>query len=304
MPDLQAFFDDPARTAIVIVVLQLALIVVAAFVALRFARLTVRTALSRLFAREAAEGTAREVDAVELARRHRTIDDLLYNALRVIILAIAFLMALQVLRLDIAPAVAGLGIIGLALSLGAQNLVRDYVAGAFVLIENHYSEGDVVDIAGVSGVVEDINLRRTTVRSIDGTLHFVPHGLIQVSSNLTRNWARVSFDLPVPYGVDVEELKQVIDEAGRTLASDPAWEKRVLEPPGMVRLGDLREYGMSAVVLGKVTAGAQWDVTGEMRRRILEGAAQSGLTLGWPIDASDTMAAQTNQALPSHRRRA
>ena len=94
--------------------------------------------------------------------------------MRVIILAIAFLMALQVLRLDIGPAIAGLGVLGLALGLGAQNLVRDYMAGAFVLIENHYSEGDVVNIAGVGGAVEDINLRRTTVRSLDGTLHFVP----------------------------------------------------------------------------------------------------------------------------------
>ncbi len=108
------------------------------------------------------------------------------------------------MRLDIGPAIAGLGIVGLALSLGAQHLVRDYVAGAFVLIENHYSKGDTVAIAGVSGTVEDVSLRRTTLRDSDGTVHYVPHGLIQTASNLSRSWAGISIDLPVPYEQDLE----------------------------------------------------------------------------------------------------
>ena len=161
-----------------------------------------------------------------------------------IILVIAFLMVLQVLRLDIGPAIAGLGIVGLALSLGAQHLVRDYVAGAFVLIENQYAKGDTVTIAGVTGTVEDISLRRTTLRDIDGTLHYVPHGLIEVSSNLTRTWARVNLDLPVPYGVDVGRLAQIINEAGLSLADDAAWRGRVLEPPAFVRVDRFNQYGM------------------------------------------------------------
>ena len=303
MPDLSGLMDDPTRLALIAIAIQLLLIVVATLVALRFARLTVRAALARLFAREAAEGTARDVDAVELARRHRTLDDLLYSALRVIIIAIAFLMALQVLRLDIGPAIAGLGIAGLALGLGAQNLVRDYMAGAFVLIENHYAEGDVVSIAGVSGAVEDINLRRTTVRSIDGTLHFVPHGLIEVSSNLTRNWARVDFEVPVAYGTDIDKLRQVIDGAGAALAAEADWQGKIIEAPAYVRISNFGEYGMAALVLGRVVAGAQWDAMGEMRRRILDGAAQAGVHLGWPADAADTLASQTSPKLPSRRQR-
>ncbi len=301
--DLPRLWDQAVQSGALIVALQLVLIIVVTWIALRFARLTVRAGLAQLFAREAAEGTATGLSTVEVTRRHRTLDDLLFGVLRVIILAIAFLMALQILRLDIGPAIAGLGIIGLALSLGAQSLVRDYVAGAFLLIENHYSEGDVVDIAGVSGVVEDINLRRTTVRSLDGVLHFVPHGLVKTSSNMTRGWARVSFDVPVGFDVDIDAIKQVVNDAGQALAADPAWQTRILEVPVFVRLGDFGEYGMSATVLGKVAAGAQWDATGEMRRRILELARQRKVKIGWPIDAGDTMAAQTSQTLPSRRRR-
>jgi small-conductance mechanosensitive channel len=303
MPDVSTLLDDATRSALIVIVGQLLIIVVAAFIAIRFAGATVHAALVRLFAREAEEGTAQEVAPVELERRRKTLDELFYNGLRVIILGIAFLMALNVLRLDIGPAIAGLGVLGLALSLGAQNLVRDYVAGAFVLIENHYAEGDVVNIAGIGGAVEDINLRRTTVRSLDGTLHFVPNGLITVSSNLTRHWARVSFDMPVGYGIDVVRLRQIIDDAGKALAADPAWSERVIEPPVFVRLGDFAEYGMTATVLGKVESGAQWDATGEMRRRILDGARQAGMHLGWPVDATDTMASQTSPTLPSRRQR-
>lgn len=303
MPDLSTFLNDATRSALIVIVGQLLLIAIAALIAIRFAGATTHAALVRLFDREAQEGTAQEVNPAEIERRRNTLDELFYNGLRVIILAIAFLMALNVLNLDIGPAIAGLGVLGLALSLGAQDLVRDYVAGAFVLIENHYSEGDVVNIAGIGGAVEDINLRRTTLRSLDGTLHFVPNGLIKVSSNLTRHWARVDFTVPVAYGTDTARLRQVIDEAGQALAADPDWKDKIVEVPAYVRLDSLDEYGMSVLVLGKVISGTQWDAMGEMRRRILDGARQAGLQLGWPVDATDTMASQTSATLPSRRQR-
>ena len=283
MPDLQTLVDEAARVGALTIVLQIALIVVATLVALRFAHVTVSAALSRLFDREVAEGTAQDVSVIEIDRRRQTIDGLVYRALRVVILVIAFLMVLQVLRLDIGPAIAGLGLVGLAFSLGAQHLVRDYVAGAFVLIENQYAKGDVVSIAGVTGAVEDISLRRTTLRDIDGTLHYVPHGLIEVSSNLTRTWARVNLDVPIPYGVDVGRMAQIVNDAGRAMAEDPAWKGRVLEPPAFLRVGRMGEYGMVIKVLGTVRAIDRWDATGEVRRRILEAAAAQGIEIGWPI---------------------
>jgi small conductance mechanosensitive channel len=281
VPDLSTAVAELIEAGGLLIALQLLLLLVATMIALRYGHLTVAAALGRLFEREAQEGTAQDVSAIELARRRETLDGLINRALRVIILTIAFLMALQVLRLDIGPAIAGLGIVGLTLSLGAQHLVRDYVAGAFVLIENQYSKGDVVSIAGVTGLVEDISLRRTTLRDDDGTVHYLPHGLNHVASNLTRTWARVNVDVPVPYEESLERLTAAIDGAGRGLAEDPQWRGHVLEPPHVTRVERLAEQGLVLRVGGTVTAPHRFTAGGELRRRIVETCEREGLTLGW-----------------------
>ncbi len=304
MPPLDEWFTDAASWAAATeVVVQLLILLLATLIALRFTSLSVRTGLRRLFARELEEGTAQQADAIEVARRRETLEQLLERLLVVIIVAIAFLMALAILRLDIGPAIAGLGVLGLALSLGAQNLVRDYVAGAFVFVENHYAKGDVVSIAGITGAVEDVNLRRTTLRDLDGTLHFVPHGLIETASNLTRTWANVNLDIPVPYGVDVERLTSVINEAGQALADQAAWRERILQAPALLRINSLGEYGMTAKVLGTVRAIDRWEAAGEFRRLLLEGAARAGVVIGWPVVATTTRATESDTIKPSTRQR-
>jgi moderate conductance mechanosensitive channel len=281
MIELEQWFADPAIwTGIAAVGVHLLILLVATAIALRFSTVTIRASLGRLFAREVEEGTARDADAVEVVRRRETLERLLDRALKIIILAIAFLMGLAILRLDIGPAIAGLGILGLAVSLGAQNLVKDYVAGAFVFVENQYAKGDVVSVAGLTGAVEDVNLRRVTLRDIDGTLHFVPHGLVETSSNLTRTWANINLDLPISYGVDLDALRELIDDAGRSLADDPEWRERVLQAPAMLRVERLGDFGMVVKVLGTVRALDRFAAAGEMRRRILDGALQAGIKIG------------------------
>lgn len=264
-----------------VIVGQLLLILIFTLIALRFAHVTVDAALRRLFAREAAEGTAQELSAVELERRRETLSGLAYRALRVMILVIAFLMAMSVLRLDIGPAIAGLGIIGLALSLGTQNLVRDYVAGAFVLIENQYSKGDVVTIATQTGTVEDISLRRTVLRADDGTVHFVPHGLIQTASNLSRSWAGIALDIPVPYDEDLAAVTAAVDRAGRRLAEDPRWSTAVFDKPHVAHVERLAETGIVVHVSGSVAALHRQTLPGVLRGLILEEANRDGLVIGW-----------------------
>jgi small conductance mechanosensitive channel len=197
------------------------------------------------------------------------------------VLIIAFLMILEVFNLDIGPAIAGLGIVGLALSLGAQHLVRDYVAGAFVLIENQYSKGDLVTIAGVTGTVEDVSLRRTTLRDYDGTLHYVPHGLIQTASNLSRTWAAVNLDVPVPYEQDLEKVTAVVDAAAARLGDEPGLRGSVLEPPRVVRVERLAETGLVLKVFGRVTPANRYTASGTLRRLILDEAARRGVVVGW-----------------------
>jgi moderate conductance mechanosensitive channel len=264
-----------------IVVLQILIIVIATAIALRFAHITVNVALNRLFTREGTEGTAQDVPKVELDRRRLTLEGLVFRAVRILILIIAFLMVLQVLRLDIGPAIAGLGIVGLALSLGAQHLVRDYVAGAFVLIENQYSRGDQVSIAGVTGTVEDVSLRRTTLRDYDGTLHYVPHGLIQTASNLSRTWAAINLDVPVPYEQELDNVNAVVDDAARQLAAEPELRGAILETPRVVRVERLAETGLVLKVYGRVTPIGRDAAAGTLRRLILGEAARRGVVVGW-----------------------
>ena len=284
MPDLQTVVDELVAARAHIVAFQLILVLIATVVALWFARITVNAALNRLFAREATEGTAQDVPQLEVERRRDTLEGLVFRGIRVLILIIAFLMALQVLRLDIGPAIAGLGIVGLALSLGAQHLVRDYVAGSFVLIENQYSKGDIVAIAGVTGVVEDVSLRRTTLRDFDGTVHYVPHGLIQTASNLTRTWAGINIDVPVPYEQDLDAVSAVVDAAAERLTSDEEMGTAILERPRVVRVERLAESGISVKVMGRATPANRFEAVGAMRRLIVQEAADRGVIIGWRSD--------------------
>jgi small conductance mechanosensitive channel len=279
--DLSELLEQLRLAGFWAVALPILLIVVATFVALRFARTTVNVALGRLFTREATEGTAQDVPALEVERRRHTIEGLTYRFVRVLVLIIAFLMILEVLNLDIGPAIAGLGIVGLALSLGAQHLVRDYVAGAFVLIENQYSKGDLVTIAGVTGTVEDVSLRRTTLRDDDGTVHYVPHGLIQTASNLSRTWAAVNLEVPVPYEQDLDRVTAVVDAAVARLDQEPGLRGAVLETPGVVRVERLAETGLVLKISGRVTPTNRYTASGALRRLILDEATRRGVVVGW-----------------------
>ena len=279
--DLADFYASlgPAGQELLVIGLQLLLIAIATFLALRFSRMGVAAIISTLLDREVAEGTAQELSAIEVAKRKATLQGLATTVLRVVILAIAFLMALQAFHLDIGPALAGLGIIGFAVGLGSQHLVRDYIAGAFILIENQYAKGDVVRIADASGTVEDFSLRRTTLRDLDGTVHSVPNGLIGVASNLTRVWARINLDLTVALGTDLEAASAVVNDIGREMAADPAWRRRVLEAPRVDRVSSLAGEGVTLKILGSVRAADRWAATGELRKRIATAFSDGGIEI-------------------------
>jgi small conductance mechanosensitive channel len=258
-------------------------ILVAAFILIRLAHVFVRGIVRALLSRETVEGTAHELTATEIKKRQDTIETLVVNVVRFFVVVVAGLMILETaFRLDIGPAIAGLGIIGIAVGLGTQSLVRDYLNGALILVENHYAIGDVVRIAGVSGKVEDFTLRRTTLRDQDGTVHTVPNGLVNVASNLTREWARVNEDVRVVYGTDIQKASDVVDRLGRAMASDPEWAARILEAPRVERVSQLGEYGVTLKVLGTVRASEQWAVSGELRKRLLAAFAAEGVEMPQP----------------------
>jgi small-conductance mechanosensitive channel len=275
---IRGLFRDPLLQGTGLVVFKLVLIVVLTAVALRVAHIGVSAAVRALFERETTEGTAQDLSVGEVRRRRETLASLAHGVARTFIVVVAFLTALNAVGLDIGPAIAGLGIAGLALGLGAQNLVRDYLAGAFILIENQYGKGDVVRIADVTGTVEDFSLRRTTLRDFDGTVHVVPNGLIAVASNLTRVWARIDVQVTVPPS-DVDRAIELVDQAGREMAQDEAWSGRVLEPPRVDRVEALTGAGATLKILGSVRADDRWAAAGELRRRILAAFGANNVTL-------------------------
>ena len=272
--DIIPFLRDP--------ILPILVVIVAGLVLIRASRLFVRGIVKALMDREATEGTAQELSAVELKKRMDTLDQLGANVLRFFIVVIVGLMILQRVGLEIGPAIAGLGIVGVAVVFGAQHLVKDYLNGALILVENQFSKGDVIRIAGVAGTVEDFSLRLTTLRDLDGVVHTVPNGEIAVASNLTRVWSRINQDVTVAYGTDIDRAIEVVDTVGREMASDPAWKRRVLETPRVDRVAALGEYGVTLKILGTVRATEQWAAAGELRKRLLAAFKLHGIEIPRP----------------------
>jgi small conductance mechanosensitive channel len=298
MPDLN---QAPWDTIVAILkdpVLPILVIVVVAYVLIRASRLFVRGIVKALMDREATEGTAQELSAVELTKRMDTLDELGANVLRFFVVVIAGLIALDSIGLEIGPAVAGLGIVGVAVGFGAQHLVKDYLNGSLILIENQFSKGDVIRVAGVAGTVEDFSLRRTTLRDLDGVVHTVPNGEIAVASNLTRVWSRINQDVTVAYGTDIDRAIAVVDSVGREMASDPAWKRRVLETPRVDRVAALGEYGVTLKILGTVRATEQWAAAGELRKRLLAAFKANGIEIPRPQRVVLAREAPTPEELP------
>jgi small conductance mechanosensitive channel len=273
-PGILAALEDRA--------VPIVLLILVAIVLMRASRLFVHGIVKALLDREATEGTAQELSAVELKKRMDTLDGLGGNVLQFFIAIIAGLMVLRTFDLDIGPAIAGIGVVGVAVGFGAQHLVRDYLNGALILIENQFSKGDVVRIAGVSGTVEDFSLRRTTIRDLDGVVHTVPNGEISIASNLTRVWARINQDVTLAYGTDIDQATDVVDAVGKAMAADPTWKRRILEPPKVDRVAALGEYGITVKILGTVRAPDQWAAAGELRKRLLAAFREHGIEIPRP----------------------
>jgi small conductance mechanosensitive channel len=279
---MPAMFEPPELPASVEVSLQLILIVVAALVAFLALRAAITVSTRHLMERRSEEAGAGVLPPADLERRVQTIGRLVVRIAGSVLVIIAVLMALRLFGIDIGPAVAGLGVLGIAVGFGAQALVRDWLAGIFIVLENQFSTGDVVRIAGVDGVVEDFSLRCTTLRDLSGTVHTVPNGQIIVASNMTRLWARVNLDINVAYDTDLDRAADLIDRVGLDLQTDPEWGPRLLEPPKVMRVEALSDSAVMLKVLGKVRAAEQWAVGGELRKRILAAFTEAGITIPFP----------------------
>ena len=255
--------------------LSILIVVIAALVAVRLLERAIPPAIRRAVMREATPLTQ-----ADLRKRADTLSAVLLGSAKVAILAVALLMVVGEFGINVAPVIAGLGIGGIAIGLGAQSLVRDAINGILILFENQYGKGDMIKVAGVQGWVEEVNLRRTVLRDADGTLHSVPNSEIKVSSNLTRGFSGVDLLLSLAPGTDVDAAIQSINEVGQELVDDPEVGEDIIEAPRVTRIENATATGLDVRVTGRVTPGAQWKVSSALRRRILRSFDTRSIRLG------------------------
>lgn len=218
----------------------------------------------------------------DLEKRQRTLNVLFANVWRIlVVLGVAYGIFVQFFDYKaLAPLFASAGIIGVAFGFGAQSLVKDFLSGVFIISENQFRVGDIIEIEGFGGTVERIGVRSTIIRDADGNVHFFPNGMVQHVINKTMGYSMARFTLSVAPDVNVEEVAKVIDKVGLKLAKEEAWKDKILEAPHFVSVGDFNATSVNIIVTGKTQPSDQWGVTAEMRQRLLEEFESKGITMG------------------------
>jgi moderate conductance mechanosensitive channel len=263
--------DDPE---LIRKLLQTAVILALAWVAMRLVR-----GLARRIERAARDHDPTRVSDAE--RRGRTLAGLMQSIGTAVITIVALLTVLD-LFVNVAPLLAGLGVVALAFSLGAQGLVKDFIGGFFILLEHQFRVGDVVRIAGVEGTVERLTLRSTTLRDGYGVTHFVANGQITVVSNLTRQSSRAVVDVTVAYREDLDRVLSLLQEEVRQFVEDPAWKPMVSGEPRVAGVERLAEAGVMLRLWVDVYPGTQSDAERELRRRIKNRFDREGIEISVP----------------------
>jgi small conductance mechanosensitive channel len=196
--------------------------------------------------------------------------------------AVVLFTILAEVGVNIGPALASLGIFGLAVSFGAQSLIKDLINGLFILVENQYSVGDVVKVSGIAGLVEEVNLRRTVLRDLDGAVHYIPNSEVTIASNFTKEFSRVNMNISVGYGEDLDRVIGVINQVCTTMAAEKEWKDKIIKTPQVLRVDKLGDSGIDIKILGDTKPSAQWEIMGELRKRIKHEFDKSHIEIPWP----------------------
>jgi len=255
--------------------LRALLIIVLAVAAYELLRRLVRQAIKRLQALDGEENSAFD-------KRVETIFTVVKRTLLAVIVVTAILMVLNELGADITPLLASVGIVGLALGLGAQSLVRDMIGGLFILLENQYKVGDVVELAGKVGVVELMTLRTTRLRDFHGVLHIIPNGDVRIVSNRAHEWSRAVIDVGITYENDVDLATRLLEEIGQKLLDHPDHGPLVLEPPTVLGIEALGDWQIQLRMIIKTLPNQQHGLQRYVRRQIRDQFAAQGVVLATP----------------------
>ena len=257
--------------------IRIILIVAGAWVAIRVLKRVITISLDKIV-----EKTYKIRDHIAKEKRQDTLEGIAFSLVGVVVWIVAGLMIASELGIDIGPLIATAGIAGIAVGFGGQYLIRDLISGLFIIMEDQYRKGDVVKVGGISGVVEDITIRRTVLRDLDGIEHTVPNGEISVTSNMTKIWARAHLNIGVGYNTNLETAIEVLNRVGKEMAEEDTWRDDIVKPIASVGVDDFADSAIIIKVLGDTKPMRQWDVMREYRKRVKAAFDKEGIEIPFP----------------------
>jgi moderate conductance mechanosensitive channel len=240
------------------------------------------------FEHELNRGTS--LDALERAKRARTLGSVIQKVVTITLSAVALLMVLTAFGLNIAPVLTGAGIVGLAVGFGAQTLVRDVISGFFLILEDQVRVGDVAAINGTGGLVESINLRTIVLRDAEGTVHVFPNGSIQTLANRSKDFSYYVIDLAISYREDPDRVAKILRQLGEELQADPAFGPWILEPLEVQGVDAFKDWSVVLKMRIKTVPLKQWDVGREFRKRLRRRFESEGIEVPFPVATPTTAA--------------
>ncbi len=265
-------------------IFQIVITILVAWIVLRIVRSIGGRFLNRAKERAAAEEA--QADRAATGRRRQRLEALgavLNSVLALLVWSAALLIILgNTFGINLTPFLAGAGVLGIALGFGAQDLVKDFVSGVFMLIEDQYGVGDVIDVGDATGVVEKISLRTTRLRDVNGTVWHFPNGEIRRVGNLSQEWSRALLDVSVGYGADVDEASQVILATAEAMAEEPRYKRLFLARPEVWGVERVGVDGVAIRLVIKTVPGEQWAISRDLRGRIKVALDAAGIEMPYP----------------------
>jgi moderate conductance mechanosensitive channel len=274
------YFEDSVGALLQYEWVQILLTIVIAMLVLMVVRASVDGVVRRVVARH------RYASKEDEEKREDTLITIFHTIVAALVWTVAFFIVLGQLHINIAALLTGAGVVSVVVGFGAQNSIKDFLAGIYIIAENQYRVGDIVSVyaAGkdVAGVVEDISIRITRLRDLDGNLHTIPNGGIIVVTNLSFDFANVNVNVRVGYDADIDKVEKVMNKVGADMAKDKVWADAIVEPIQFLRVDAFGESAIDVKALGKVEPAMQWDVAGEFRRRIKVAFTENGIEVPYP----------------------
>jgi small conductance mechanosensitive channel len=299
----EVFLGVPLRIMFLLAIAFVARALIHRFIRRTTTRIAAGGSSSRIFRVTRANSLFGDPASMAERRKQRaeTVGSLLRSVTSIGVFGTALLSILSELGINIAPIVASAGVLGLAVGFGAQNLVRDFLSGMFMLLEDQYGVGDVIDVGEASGVVEAVTFRVTRLRDVEGTVWYVRNGEIIRIGNRSQGWARAVLDVPLNYETEVSRAKEILQDAVDALWRDGAWAKLIIDEPEVWGVESMTEAGYTVRVVVKTQPLKQWEVSRELRQRIRETFATEGIQLG-SLQRSEITVRDEEDEFPPRRR--